>query len=214
MGSAGPVCDGVSGAVGPRECSVFCPFSEPEDGEGASIPGTVLGSRKALPYSSEFSTFWIHKSPGQPGTCHALPPHSSWYWGAALVAKHLLTSADVCQDPSVCGQEPSPGFAPKDPSGVLCLISLLVLEQEDAVHIQGAGSEPDLEPRDRFLLRDHAAVAAAIRSGQARVQDLLPQERRGQRPWSDPHCPGGMSLALLGGSKPISALMLCACWLG
>lgn len=56
-------------------------------------------------------------------------------------AKHLLTSAEVCQDLSVCRQEPSPGFAPRDLSGVLVVLSLLVLEQENAVHIQGAGSE-------------------------------------------------------------------------
>jgi len=66
---------------------------------------------------------------------------------------------------------------------------------------------PDLGRRDQFLLQGHPATAAATLSSQARTQDPLPQERRGQRPWADPHCPGHVS-ASAASPRRLSVLML------
>lgn len=148
------------------------------------------------------------KSHGQPGTCCTLPPHGSWYQGAALAAKHLLTSADMCQELSVCGKEPSLGFATRDPSGVLVLVSLLVLEQGDAVHIEGAVSAPDMWPRDRFLLWGHPTEAAAICSGRTGPGE------EGAAPLARPALPRGEVSCSTACPKPLSVLMLCACWPG
>lgn len=69
---------------------------------------------------------------------------ASGYQGAAVGAEHLLTPADICQGLSVCGQEPSQGFAVRV---FLCSF----LSAEAAVHVQGARSRPDLGPRGQIL---------------------------------------------------------------
>lgn len=114
----------------------------------------------------------------------------------------------------ICGQEPSPGFTPRHPSGVLVLIALLVLEQEDAVHIQGSVLGPDLEPRDQFLLQSHLAVVAAICSGRVRApghRPHSPTRAGGGGPGQSPTAPGGCFWLH---ECPSSMLMLCAYWMG
>lgn len=69
---------------------------------------------------------------------------------------HLLVSAETW----LAAGGSLPRLHPETPQQ-FC-ISLLILEQEDAVCIQRASSGADVGPRDRFLLWGHPpAVAAA-----------------------------------------------------